>query len=81
VAALFAAEKIACAAELEVEGGDFETRARSENSLRAADGGGRLPVSSCFRRDEEIRVGAAIGAADAAAPIDTALTGRGDRRG
>ena len=69
VAALFAAEHVAGAAEFEIEGGDFESGTEVGKFFErgeAAAGDGR---EFDFRRKHEIGVGAAVGAADASAEL------------
>ena len=69
VSALLAAEKIACAAQFEIERGDFESGAEVGEFFQrgeAAAGDGR---EFDFFRDQQVCVGAAVRAADASAQL------------
>src|SRR5438874_12850101 len=66
---LLAAEKFACAAELQVEGGDFKAGAEVAELLER-----REAFAGDFRefrvgRDQQVGVGAAVGTADTAAKL------------
>ena len=69
VAGLFAAEHVACAAELEVEGGDLEAGAEVGEFLEGGEAAAGDFGEFLLGRDEEVGVGAAIAAAYAAAEL------------
>ena len=69
MAALLAAEHVACAAQFEVERGDFESGAKVAELLERGEAAARDFSELIFGRNEQIGVGAAIGAAHAAAQL------------
>ena len=69
VAMLLAAEKIACAAKFQVERGDAEASAEVAEFLEGGEALARDRCKRGFRWDQQVRVGALIGAADAAAQL------------
>ena len=69
VAALLAAEHVACAAEFEIEGGDFESGAEVGKFFQRGEAAARDGREFDFRREQQIGVGAAVGAADASAQL------------
>ena len=69
MAALLAAEHVARAAQFEIERGDFESRAEVGELLESGEAAARDVGQFLFRRDEQVRIGAAIGAADASAQL------------
>ena len=69
VAALFAAEHVAGAAEFEIEGGNLEAGAEVGELLERGQAAAGNLGELLLRRDEQIGVGAAIGTADAAAQL------------
>src|SRR5580658_1000381 len=69
VAALLAAEHVACAAEFEIESGDFEAGAEIRKFLERGKTAARDFRKLMLLRDEQIGVSAAVGAADAATQL------------
>ncbi len=69
VAALLATEHVAGTAELEVECGDFEAGAEIGELLERGQAAARDLGQLGVRRDEQVGVGAAIGASDAASEL------------
>jgi len=81
VAALLAAEHVASAAEFEVEGGDFESGTEVGKFFECGEAAARDGGELDFRRQHEIGVGAAAGAAHASAELVKLGEAEGGRRG
>ena len=80
VAALLAAEHVARAAQFEIERGDFEAGAEVTEFLERRQTPARDVGQFRVRRDQQIGISAAIGAAYAAAQLVELAEARSDRR-
>ncbi len=80
VSALLAAQQIAGAAQLQIEGRNLEARAQVAEFFQRRQPAPRQLAQVAVRRNQQVRIGAAIGAAHASAQLVKLRQGRAGRR-